>query len=62
MMTKSEYELLQAKFRQKLNSRVYLSGKQAGAYKDGVKACMSILSSHCHHEEDMKKGERNERN
>lgn len=61
-MTESEYELLQATFRKKLHSRVYLSRKQAEAYENGVKACMSILSSHYHHEEDMKKGERNERN
>lgn len=60
-MTKTEYELLQAKFRQKLHSRVYLSGKQAVAYENGVKACMSILSSH-YHGEEKKKGERNECN
>lgn len=44
-MTKDEYEKLQDKFRNKLNNTPYpIGGKKSQDYKDGVRACMSILS------------------
>ena len=51
-MTRSEYDLLQLRFKQKLKSKIYLNNKQSGAYENGVKACMSILSEIYHRSEN----------
>lgn len=44
-MTKQEYDHLQDLFRKKLNDAPYLGSKKSNEYKEGVRACMSILSS-----------------